>query len=64
MTIRLACSDYGFECGFVLDGNKSISLIRKLRDHFEAEHGIDYSIEAVIQMLVNKGHSKDSIKNS
>ncbi|MEW6042721.1 MAG: hypothetical protein AB1608_00455 [Thermoproteota archaeon] len=59
MTIKLICSDYGFE----LEGNKSLSLIKKLQEHFEEEHGIDYSVDAIIQMLVNKGHTKDSIKN-
>jgi predicted small metal-binding protein len=63
MTIKLRCGDYGFECGFVLEGNKSLSLIKKLREHFESEHGIDYSVDAIIQMLVNMGHSKDSIKS-
>jgi len=63
MTIRLACSEYGFECDFVLEGKKSISLIKKLRDHMESEHGIDYSVDAVIQMIVNMGHSRDSIRN-
>jgi predicted small metal-binding protein len=63
MTIKLVCRDYGFECGFEISGNKSLTLIKKLRDHFENEHGIDYSVDAIIQMLVNKGHSKDSIRN-
>lgn len=63
MTFKLVCSDYGFECDFVLEGTKSISLIKKLRDHFEREHGIDYSVDAIIQMLVNKGHTRDSIRN-
>lgn len=63
MTIRLACAEYGFECDFVLEGKKSISLIKKLRDHMESEHGIDYSIDAIIQMIVNMGHSRDSIRN-
>lgn len=63
MTIKLACRDYGFECGFEIEGNKSLSLIKKLREHFEHEHGIDYSVDAIIQMLVNKGHTKDSIIN-
>ena len=63
MTIRLACSEYGFECDFVLEGKKSISLIKKLRDHMESEHGIDYSVDAVIKMIVNMGHSRDSIRN-
>lgn len=64
MTIKLTCSDYGFECGFVINGEKSLTLIQNLRDHFENEHGIDYSVDAVIQMIVNMGHSRDSIRNN
>ncbi len=63
MTFKLTCSDYGFECGFALDGNESLSMIKKLKDHFEHEHGIDYSVDAIIQMLVNKGYTRDSIRN-
>ena len=63
MTIKLNCMDYGFECEFVLEGKKSLTLIKKLREHMENEHGIDYSIDAIIQMIVNKGHSRDSIRN-
>ena len=63
MTVKMECRDYGFECKFVLEGRKSISLIKKLREHFDSEHGIDYSEEAIIQMLVNQGHSRDSIRN-
>jgi hypothetical protein len=29
----------------------------------ESEHGIEYSVDAVVQMIVNKGHSRDSIRN-
>ena len=64
MTIELICSDYGFECEFVLKGEKSLTLIEKLREHFEQEHGIDYTTDAVIQMIVNKGHSKESISKN
>lgn len=63
MTIRLECKDYGFECEFSIEGRKSLSLIEQLREHFETEHGIDYSTDAVIQMIVNRGHSRDSIRN-
>jgi len=63
MTIKLACIEYGFECDFVLEGKKSLSLVKKLRDHMESEHGIDYSVDAIIQMMVNMGHSRDSIRN-
>ncbi len=62
MNLKLRCEDYGFECEFVLDEEKSMVELKKLRDHFEEEHGIDYTIEAVTQMITNKGHSLDSIK--
>ena len=62
MTLKLRCIDYGFECEFMLDEEKSITQLEKLRDHFEEEHGIDYTIEAVTQMITNKGHSLESIK--
>ena len=53
MTLKLECKDYGFECEFILEGKKSLSLIEQLRAHFDDEHGIDYSTDAVIQMIVN-----------
>ena len=62
MNLQLMCKDYGFECEFALDEEKTIQLIKKLRDHFEEEHGIDYTIEAVTQMITNRGHSLESIK--
>ncbi|HJJ22907.1 MAG TPA: DUF1059 domain-containing protein [Nitrosopumilus sp.] len=62
MNLKLRCEDYGFECEFALDEEKSIELIRKLREHFEEEHGIEYTIEAVTQMITNRGHSLESIK--
>ena len=62
MALKLRCVDYGFECEFSLEEEKSIAQLQKLRDHFEEEHGIDYTIEAVTQMITNKGHSLESIK--
>ena len=62
MTLKLRCEDYGFECSFVLDEEKTIGLIEKLRNHFEEEHGIDYTVEAITQMITNRGHSLESIK--
>ena len=61
MSIKLRCSDYGYECNLVLDEELTMSLIDKLRDHFEEEHGLDYTIEAVTQMITNRGQK---IKNS
>lgn len=62
MTLKLRCEDYGFECKFSLNEEKSIEQLQKLRNHFEEKHGIDYTIEAVTQMITNKGHSLESIK--
>lgn len=63
MAIKLACAEYGFECDFYVEGQESITLIKKLKEHMEKEHGIEYSVDAVIQMVVNKGYSRDSIRN-
>ncbi len=62
MNLKLRCDDYGFECKFVLDEEKTIGLIEKLRTHFEEEHGIDYTIETVTQMITNRGHTLESIR--
>lgn len=62
MTLKLRCEDYGFECDFVLEGAKNIGLLEKLREHFAEEHGIDYTTEAITQMIVNRGHSLESIR--
>ena len=62
MTLKLRCDDYGFECEYVIDEAISIATIEKLRNHFEEEHGIDYTVEAVTQMITNRGHSLESIR--
>lgn len=62
MTLKLRCQDYGFECDFVLDGAKNFALLEKLRGHFAEEHGIEYTREAITQMIVNRGHSLESIR--
>lgn len=62
MSIKFRCSDYGYECELVLDEELTMSMIEKLRDHFEEVHGLDYTIEAVTQMITNRGHSLESIK--
>jgi predicted small metal-binding protein len=62
LSIKLRCADYGYECELILDEELTTGLIEKLRDHFEEEHGLDYTIEAVTQMITNRGHSLESIK--
>ena len=60
--LQLRCEDYDFDCEFILDEEKTIVLIKKFRNHSEEEHGIDYTIEAVTQMITNRGHSLESIR--
>jgi len=62
MTLKLRCQDYGFECDFILEGAKNVALLEKLRLHFEENHGIEYTTEVITQMIVNRGHSLESIR--
>ncbi len=61
MMIKLECKEYGFECKYVIEGECDTKLVEQLRSHFDAEHGIDYSSEFIIQMVMNKGHTRESI---
>ncbi len=61
MMIRLTCRDYGFECDYTVEGQSGSELIKQLRSHFDSEHGIDYDSEFLIQMVINKGHSRESL---
>ena len=61
MTLKIKVSDYGFDDDCVITGEAD-EVIEKFRSHMEEEHGIDYSKEAVIQMITNRGHSLESFK--
>ncbi len=62
MVLKLRCEEYGFECPFAIDGEETLETIGRLRKHFDDVHGIDYTIEAVTQMISNRGYSLQSIK--
>ncbi len=49
----LKCADYGFECNYVSEGDME-QVIDDFRKHTNDEHGIDYSKEAVMQMILRK----------
>jgi predicted small metal-binding protein len=53
MTIKLSCSDYGFECGFFAEGeiDEVIPLFGK---HTYEEHGIEYTKEVLMQIILRK----------
>jgi len=42
VTLTLRCQDHGFECDFILEGEKNIALLKKTK-YFEEEYGIDYT---------------------
>ena len=58
LSIKLVCSDYGFECDFIAEGDSGPTIVQKLRTHYDEEHGIDYDTEFLLQMVINKGYSR------
>ena len=52
---KIYCSDYGFDCKFKVDGNDS-TIIEKYQKHSTDEHGIEYSIEVITQVILRMKH--------
>jgi predicted small metal-binding protein len=50
---RLRCSDYGFECEFVSEGEIE-EVLEEFRKHTDEEHGIDYTKEALMQFILRQ----------
>jgi len=50
---KLRCSDYGFECDFAIEGEIE-SVITQFGNHTNEEHGIEYSKEALMQIILRK----------
>ena len=50
---KIMCRDYGFEGDFIAVGETE-KVIEDFRNHAEDIHGIDYSVEAVKQILIRK----------
>lgn len=50
---KLRCNDYGFECDFVSEGDIE-AVIKEFGRHSEEEHGIDYSKESLMQIILRK----------
>ncbi len=51
---KLKCSDYGFECDFVAEGEIE-NGIAEFAKHTLDEHGIEYTKEALMQFILRKG---------
>jgi len=49
--VKISCYNYGFDCEFNVNGN-TLEVIEKYQKHSLDEHGIEYSIEALAQLLL------------
>ena len=54
---KLNCHDYGFECEFVAEAKDMSELVEKFGAHSLNEHGIEYSKEALMQVVLRKHNS-------
>ena len=52
---HLRCIDYGFECDFVSEGDIEF-VIEEFGKHSEEEHGIDYSKESLMHIILRKNN--------
>ena len=50
---KLQCRDYGFDCDFVVEGEVEL-VITQYGKHSCDEHGIEYSKEALMQIILRK----------
>jgi predicted small metal-binding protein len=51
--VKITCSDYGFECDYVIEGEVEY-VIDEYRKHSSEEHGIEYSPEALTQVILRQ----------
>ena len=50
---NLKCSDYGFECNFVVSGEPK-KVAKQFGQHYDSVHGIEYTFEAIEQIILRK----------
>ena len=51
--VKAVCSDYGFDCNFVCEGELD-TVIDGFGKHCTEEHGIEYEEETLTKFLLNK----------
>jgi len=51
--VKAVCSDYGFGCDFVCEGELD-AVIDDFGKHCTEEHGIEYEKETLTKFLLNK----------
>ena len=54
MTLTLRCQDHGFECDFILEGEKNIALLKKLSILKKNMELITHVV--ITQMIINRDH--------
>jgi predicted small metal-binding protein len=50
---KITCRDYGFECHYEIEGEVE-NVIDEYRKHSTEEHGIEYSPEALTQVILRQ----------
>ena len=50
---KITCMDYGFDCQYVIEGEVE-NVIGEYRKHSNDEHGIEYSVEALTQVILRQ----------
>lgn len=52
--VMLRCSNYGFDYDFASEGNEAYVVTERFGRHICDEHGIEYSKEALMQIILRK----------
>ena len=55
--VKMICTDYGFECDFVIEVDSQDSL-EQFGMHMAQIHGIEYQKESLMSMLESKLNKK------
>ncbi|MFB5603548.1 MAG: DUF1059 domain-containing protein [Candidatus Nitrosomaritimum aestuariumsis] len=54
---KLRCSDYGFECNFITEGDVD-TVVSEFGKHSDKEHGIEYTNEALMYQFISQKENK------
>ena len=60
--VKMICTDYGFECNFVIEVDSQDSL-EQFGMHMAQIHGIEYQKESLMTMLTSKLNKKSQSSN-
>ena len=52
--VKLQCREYGFDCDFSSEGEDIPKIIEDFGIHMEKEHGIEYSKESLMHVIMRK----------